>query len=453
MKMNKGIIKTNNIINFEISEENYFQDILIRLYKNNLLNESDVENIQFQILESLTEKIQYYTKGESTSVRIEIAEKIMASIYYTIGIFLKKESSITNVVDLIKNKGMKFCLLKGESLVKEKIEETKVLLNLVKENKLYTENYGYNDTIDYGIPLFFKEYNSDFGSHETPGSIDYPLCNDKMEKVGIEYIQDYLKKIYLENEFCSFYENSEIEILLRDYDKNSHHLLINIFELVLRNTIASILTGKGTISLEITSSDIVYLQKRLENLSKIELSELLLESAIKCCDELNVENDELRKYIYEATNKLTIIKEILELNKLETIFITVKDFLNESIKFEDGERIEDSLFRYITEEIRECILVKDKIKIIRERINSLVDLVDILGADCIFDNEFEEIFAQLYDNEIALLIKYIPNIDYVDSYYETESEKQWHGKLNFYLDGIDSIRRKQIIELSNKINI
>lgn len=86
-------------------------------------------------------------------------------------------------------------MLKGEELVKEKVEKARKALKFVTQNKLSIDNYAYNNTIDYGIPLFFKEYNFNFGSHETPGPIDYPLCNDKIDKVGIEYIEDYLKRI------------------------------------------------------------------------------------------------------------------------------------------------------------------------------------------------------------------------------------------------------------------
>lgn len=451
--MNKDVVKISDMIAIRLSEEHYFKDILIMLNKNNLIHEHDIENIQFQILEVLTEKIQYYTKGESTSVKIEVAENIMESIYYTIGVFLKTQGSINRIIDLIKNKGIKFCLSKGEELVKDKIEEAKVLFNLVTQNRLSAENYGYNDTIDYGISLFFKEYDSDFGSHETPGSIDYPLCNDKMDKVGIEYIQDYLKKIYLENQFFSYYNSNEIEKLLISYDKNSHHLLINIFELVLRNVIASILSGKGARNLDITNNDIRYIQKLLEDLSQSELNEVLLKSSIRCCDELNIESYELRDYIYKATSKLTILKEILELKKLNTLFIVVKNSFKESINFEEGERLEDSLFRYITDEIRECTLIEDKIKIIKDEINSLIDLVDVLGADCIFNDEFEKIFDSLSDSDLALLLKYIPDIEHIDFYYGTEAEKQWHNKLNSYLKTISSTRRNMVIELSRRINI
>ncbi|HAK42727.1 MAG TPA: hypothetical protein DCM59_08555, partial [Clostridium sp.] len=173
----------------------------------------------------------------------------------------------------------------------------------------------------------------------------------------------------------------------------------------------------------------------------------------RCCDELNIESYELRDYVYKATSKLTILKEILELKKLNTLFIVGKNSFKESINFEEGERLGEGLFRYITDEIRECTLIEDKIKIIKDEIKSLIDLVDVLGADCIFNDEFEKIFDSLSDSDLALLLKYIPDIGYIDFYYGTEAEKQWHNKLNSYLKTISSTRRNMVIELSRRINI
>ena len=56
----------------------------------------------------------------------------------------------------------------GHDLIKKKTVESKNLLYKIQENKLKVNNYSYNDTIDYGIPLFFKEYDDFFAAHETP---------------------------------------------------------------------------------------------------------------------------------------------------------------------------------------------------------------------------------------------------------------------------------------------
>lgn len=48
----------------------------------------------------------------------------------------------------------------------------------------------------------------------------------------------------------------------------------------------------------------------------------------------------------------------------------------------------NSKFKKLTEEIRECSLVEDKILLIKNNIKSLEDLVDMLNADCLFGYEY-----------------------------------------------------------------
>lgn len=73
----------NNVINREeafsnlISEEHYFLSLLQVLNANDLLNKKDMEKIQIQIIELLREIVVYYTRDESYSVRVEVAEQIM----------------------------------------------------------------------------------------------------------------------------------------------------------------------------------------------------------------------------------------------------------------------------------------------------------------------------------------------------------------------------------------
>ncbi|NRY59752.1 hypothetical protein [Clostridium beijerinckii] len=145
------------------------------------------------------------------------------------------------------------------------------------------------------------------------------------------------------------------------------------------------------------------------------------------------------------------IKKNIEINKLENTFITFKNANENLIRYEDGESLENSRFKGITEEIRECDKVENKIQIIREEIHSLRDLVDVLGSDCIFDYEFIEIFKVLDDFEISLLLKYIPNDSVMDVDYGTESEKEWHEKLKEYLDMISEEKKSKIIAESLNI--
>ncbi|WP_238899780.1 DUF6179 domain-containing protein [Clostridium sp. YIM B02500] len=450
--MDNYIIDRNDTIENLLSKEHYFQSLLQVFHSNDILNNKELENIQVQILDILRETANYYTKAESYSVRVEVAEQIMLSIYYTIGSFLKGKTSIKEKITLIKENAMKYLFSEGEKVLKTKIEESKELLKNVQKSKLKTSNYAYIDTIDYGISLFFIEYDSRFAAHEMQGSIDYPLAIDEMELVGIEYISEYLKKIDFENQFCSHFDSYEIENLLKSFDKNSDHILINIFELVLTNYLGCMVLGKRGITLDITDTERRYLKNKLGELKEEEFNEVISRIVEGICQEFNINDINFINYINKTIYKIMpSIKKNIENNKLENTFITFKNEDENLIRYEDGESLENSRFKDITEEIRDCDKVDDKIQIIRKEIHSLRDLVDVLGSDCIFDYEFIEIFKVLDDFEISLLLKYIPNDSVMDVDYGTESDKEWHEKLEEYLDMINEEKKSKIITESLNI--
>lgn len=452
--MNNYIINKEDTLENLLSKEHYFQSLLQVLYSNDLLIAKDIESIQLQILDILKETVNYYTKAESYSVKEEVAEQLMLSIYYTIGIFLKDIPTIKQRITLIKENPIKYLFSEGEKILKAKVEESKELLKLVQKNRLKTANYAYIDTIDYGIPLFFIDYDIRFASHETPGSIDYSLTIDEMDLVGIEYIYEYLNKINFENKFCSYFENVEIEDLLNGFDKNSDHMLINIFELVFTNYLGRRLLGKAGRYLEITELDRYYIKSKIEKLKHEDLYMLISEEVKNICNDFSIKDDYSISYLSKTGNKIiSEIKGSLDLNKLTNTFITLNNSKDNLVKYEDGEAMNDSKFRIITEEIRACRNVEDKMKIIKEEIHSLEDLVDVLGSDCIFDDEFIDVFKALDDFEMALLLKYIPNDSAVDRDYGIEGEKEWHGKLRNYLSDLEEVKKEEIIQISKGIDI
>lgn len=451
--MNKVIINNPDRIEELLNQEYYFQSLLQYAYSNNLLNKEQFENIQIQIIGILKELVGYYTMGESTSVRVEVAESLLLSIYYTISLFLKNNFKAIESIDLIKKNNIKEIFNKGQKLLKVKLNECTTLLEYITKTKILIKNYAYIDTMEYGIPLFFKEYNFRYESHEVPGSIDYPLANYEINLAGVEYIERYLKNLYLENLFCSNFNFKDIDELLNGYDKKSYHLLINVFKIVLTNSIGSILLNRSAKNLLITSSDKIYIEYKLKDLSEAQLKDNILMAIEKICSEFSIDNQELINYLNNISVEISHEININKIDKIDKIFITPNNEKENIIKYKDRKSIKNNLFRYVTEEIRTCNTVEDKIKIIKEDIHSLRDLVDVLGADCIFEHEFYKVFNSLEDIEIALLIKYLPSNKDLDSDYGTESEKEWHEKLKEYLDYIDDYRKKNIMSLSNKIEI
>ena len=188
----------------------------------------------------------------------------------------------------------------GRKLIEENFLKTKAQLQFIQDNCLSTDVIAYNDTIG-GLSMFFSSYDIDYESHETPASIDYPLSNDNTNLTGIEYISEYLHKLQLENEFCSYFPDEEIHSLLRGYDLHYKDLLFNIYELILTNAIGGLLLGKDQISLQIKDYERQLLQSELSGLSENELDDCIDQAASEICRLLNIENPEFKE-TYETVN-------------------------------------------------------------------------------------------------------------------------------------------------------
>jgi len=375
----------------------------------------------------LAKQTEQYTGGESSSVKIETAQSILESIFYTIGIYLKNFPDADRSIEVLKHSSLSELYRHGKKLLENKFANAEKLLDAVRNNCLVTDHCAYNDTIRTGLLLFFSAYDIDFAAHDIPASIDYPLSNDQMELAGVEYIYNYLQILFWENQFCNKFPERNIHCLLRGYHDHYQDLLINIFGLVLTNTIACVLANKKAAQLNIEPSERQHLYHTLAYLPKDKLSAVLQDASTKLCKELNITNRFLQKHIAATASALPAgIKNALENNRLDSIFISFKEKHPQSvIQFEDHEKMPDELFRSIVDEIRECRYVSDKVTIIRREIHSIADLVDIFEGYCLFDDEFAEVFQALGDMELALLLKKLPKYLIDPDLHLTENESSF----------------------------
>ena len=460
--MSTGIEKQYSIREENLDKSNYLQSLLNEAVRLKLLTMEEITSIRTQLADILTIETRSYTQGDSSSVTVETAQSLMLSIIYTIDFYLKNLPNTDECLYAIKSTKLMDVYSKGKELIKIEIEKTRELFHLVQKSKISIDNIAYNDTIE-SLAGFFKDYNPMFAAHDSVVSIDYPLCIDRMDTCGIEYISSYLQKLYCENEFCRRFSKESIFYLLNGYSKENKELLINIFELVLANSLGSVLLKRSAKDLRINENDCLYLQRTLLSMSSDDYESEISSSADKIIRELEIENEFLIKYIYEAINGMSArIKKLLQLNKLSTIFIQMKEKNDSSdFRFEDGNKMDDELFRKVSEEIRSCRNVSDKLKIIWQEVHSFVDLMDILGANCIFENEYNEIFSSLGDLELAMLLKELPSNKIPDYRYLnnrdfdlhlSESEKEWQTALAAYMKSLDSTWVKKIIQMSEKLD-
>ncbi|MDW7730512.1 MAG: DUF6179 domain-containing protein, partial [Bacillota bacterium] len=264
--------KYHTINRTDLNDEFFFQSLLEAAFKHNLLADTEVENLQNQCLELLALKVEQYNRGYSSSIRVEVAESIMQSNLYTLGLYLKSIPGSGEMITELKTVSISDIYTKGRRLISAKLHSAKHLLILARHNRIVTKNEFYNSTINEGINQFFVGYNPDFEAHEIPAAIDYQLCNPIGHFAGIEYIQKYIEGFFYENEFCRLFPAEKIHCLLSGFDDRYEDLLINICDHVLTNALGCIMSNNPAAELNITAEQIRELVKRYSPISKNELN-------------------------------------------------------------------------------------------------------------------------------------------------------------------------------------
>ena len=307
-----------------LDERNYFKTLIEEAYFHQMLTDDDIVNLQIQILQLLDEIVYKYNGLDSSSIRKEVLKDISNSNNYTIGVYLKTFRNPDEALKEIKDKGVKKAYQEGRKKIDKMLNIIRVMYIKVKQNKLNIENDTYNDTIIGGIQGFLKIYDPDFKAQDMKITADYPSYNNLIGKLdGVEFIKEYLSSLYLENLFCKKFSEKKIRYLLYGYSHDYKALIINIFEIVLLEVIACKLVKRDVQDLIISTAELNEIYLMFENKDKKEIENIINKIYKEICDELLLDNEELRRYINKNLNSIVeIIYNAVKQSTLDKIFIT-----------------------------------------------------------------------------------------------------------------------------------
>ena len=402
----------------------YFVSLVAEGRQMGLVSEAQAERIGMETMALLARHTLRYTHGASSSVRVETAQRLLSSASYCIGHGLKALGSAEAALDAVCNTAVAALYTRGRARVDVSVAEARVLLRCVQENMLKTANLAYNDTLRHGLSVFFSAYDSEYGAHETPGSIDYPVCRMPVLD-GVEYMLAYLKRTDMENRFCSAAGFSDA--LLRGHHKDGRQLLVNLFELSLSSAVGAVLCGKAPAD-ALTAEDVSYLAQRLGEVPETRLDGVLRLACGQACVRLGMDEQTGAHAAAVMNDMLAHIQSALRSGHTELVFI-VPEEVRERARFVDGAKMNDEAFRKLTEELRECRQLSNKIAMIRERVHSLADLIDLLGAECLYGNEFDAVFETLDDVSLRMLKARGSR----EGLHASAAETEWHRRLVRYM--------------------
>ena len=455
MTMKNSIKKQTRIDVDKLSGEFYFQSLLQEAYVKGALSPKESERIQLECLKLLADCTERFTRGKSSSVRVEIAQGIMASNLFTIGIYLKSLPDVDAALFQIENEPLEKLYEYGVSVLKRKINVANYFYNRVCKSKLETINQAYNITIDQGFKPFFENYEINFHAHEIPSDIDYQLIHPVTDMAGVEFVIKYLESLYYENLFCSYFDADIIHEVMSGYDMSYKNLLDNICAQVLQNALGCQLLTAPPDRLDFSPADLNALDKKLKNHSQAELQTQLKTVARELITDLELTNPSLKKYLLASLPKITAtVYQGVATHSLNKVFVPrYNPDIKPIVHYNMGIKMDDKAYREMVTEFLSCRFFEDKLSIIKEQIKTLADMEDLLIAGELEPPEAAMIFALLEDIELAVLTTRHPLHPAIDAIDFSASEIRMQQNLDAYLRTLPRERLARILGMTTTTEV
>ncbi len=414
-----------------MENDSYLSLISDQMSSQSILSEGDIYEIQKSLWSILAMQVQRYTMGDSSSVPVETAQELLNSICFCIRMYMKE---ISGDLTMLKELPAEDLFIKGRIVIEKAVTEgRKLLSHAINTSPHGLDNLSYRDTL-CEITGFFKKYDYRFLAHDIPCSIDYQLSQPVSERLlGIEYINEYLRRIIIENEFITHFDRYNAISLFEKCFPEYKVLLINLYEPVATNAIGLALIKGNIAALDITESDRLVLLEYFRSWSEKTALEKLQNAAVSICSCLNIDDEAAKNYLRKtATELYPRISAAVTAGSLNDVFLTISCRLvqkePESIYVDSG-RMDNERLRSLISEIEDCRYLSDKVKMVQNYVHSLSDLTEILNV-CFWGNDCDALFDALGKDIIALLVHYV-NKKYADN-PDWSSESGWELKLKQY---------------------
>lgn len=167
-----------------------------------------------------------YTSKESSSISYETANQLMGAVVYCINEWnqAKKEGTVQR-----KGISAREAYNIGYDLAKQKIKDALAIYHeILAEFDSYGNIY-LEETIQKGIPEFFRWYDLDFHPQDTILTLDYPVAEDVYSISGIDAIYVYLQCVQKEQRVLGKMNRSQVIDALEQYNPNYKEMLENLY--------------------------------------------------------------------------------------------------------------------------------------------------------------------------------------------------------------------------------
>ncbi|MGE4353397.1 MAG: DUF6179 domain-containing protein [Oscillospiraceae bacterium] len=261
----------------------------------------DWQKLQVRLWALLAERTARYTAGESSSVPLETAQRLMSSLLFTLGV---DAGGGPDGMSSLRNENLSEKYDQGLRTIEKKIEIGKKLWQACLMSCPGIENISLRDTLK-NIGVFWKRYDYRFFAHEIPCDIDYQLCRFVPDRLlGVDYINAYLRHLLIENELLGKFDCKLVIQLLQHYCPDYKGQLINLYEPVAVNAIGLTLVNGDVRALRLSETEQDKISGMFEAFPKAKAIDTLQRSADALCKGLQIRDPNARHYLRKTAADL-----------------------------------------------------------------------------------------------------------------------------------------------------
>lgn len=264
--------RTRMIFDSELDERRYLLTLSEAAVRVGILTDADLIRIQSEVFALLARQADKLTRGESSSVNAETAVNLTESVFFTVGIRLKREGIPDRAAVLLRDIPIERLFDEGMDDIRRMMAAARRLQKSVTENLFDTPNVFYRGTARGGIDGFFRLYRPQFAAHEAHITADYPLLGTNPRLDGIEFIAAYLRGIAAENEFLMSFSPQKVHRLLSTaYGGDYAESPVNLCEPVLMSALCLTVLGRSPRGLDVTENEREKLRRDFDTAPESEL--------------------------------------------------------------------------------------------------------------------------------------------------------------------------------------
>lgn len=260
-----------------------------------LFSEAEFQVLMQRLLALLAKQTERYTMGESSSVTVDTAQDLMASLWYTLTLALDESHT---PYDSLLTGDLSAILKQGQTILQGKLVQTKRLWEVVCCTAPEIPNAYYLDTLR-GIGDYLKHYDFVFFAHQRPPCIDYPLLMPVSESLqGVTYTKQYLKHLLTENLIFRTFDQKTVVTILQRVAPDYQEYYLNLCEQPLTNALGLSLLGEDGRILRLSSDQQRQLETKLRYVRTEKLQSLLEDAVLVLCKTLCVKDDWTKDYLH-----------------------------------------------------------------------------------------------------------------------------------------------------------